>query len=360
MAIDHLGAPRARSSARGFSTPYLSRRRRVIFGFGVALLAALLACKLAVGPTSAEWVRFLREDGPVEGPQPVMLWIASAAALGGALRLMRRRESTLALVYALLGLFFFFVGGEEMSWGQRIFGVASPEFFQENNRQGEISVHNLGPVQVLLDYAYLALGTAGTFGWMFVPRLGRVLLDPARQARTRRVVRLLLGAAVPAGLAAALAGALLTPERAVALGILHADVAPEDFQRHLSHLHDYRLAAIGVGVLLASAAALALARYDRVWTYLTTKFDLADRMLVPRWHLSVYFLPAFLYYAIHILLPHEIDAAGGLWNFLIQRDEQAVQALLYSGWLIFFYLRFHYIGEMRRRRRPQARVATLR
>ncbi len=43
----------------------------------------------------------------------------------------------------LLGLFFFFCAGEEISWGQRIIGVDTPEFMKEMNAQKEINIHNL-------------------------------------------------------------------------------------------------------------------------------------------------------------------------------------------------------------------------
>ena len=42
-----------------------------------------------------------------------------------------------------LGLFFLICAGEEISWGQRIFGIATPENIKEINAQGEINIHNL-------------------------------------------------------------------------------------------------------------------------------------------------------------------------------------------------------------------------
>jgi hypothetical protein len=35
------------------------------------------------------------------------------------------------------------MAGEEISWGQRIFGWATPDFFRENNIQGETNFHNM-------------------------------------------------------------------------------------------------------------------------------------------------------------------------------------------------------------------------
>src|SRR5690606_35883388 len=43
----------------------------------------------------------------------------------------------------LFVVLFLFAAGEEISWGQRIFGVESSEFFIENNAQGETNLHNL-------------------------------------------------------------------------------------------------------------------------------------------------------------------------------------------------------------------------
>jgi hypothetical protein len=43
----------------------------------------------------------------------------------------------------LPGLFFMFGAGEEISWGQRLFEIESSGFFDENNAQGEMNLHNL-------------------------------------------------------------------------------------------------------------------------------------------------------------------------------------------------------------------------
>lgn len=45
--------------------------------------------------------------------------------------------------YALISLCFLFMAMEEISWGQRIFGVPTPEVLGNINRQGEITLHNL-------------------------------------------------------------------------------------------------------------------------------------------------------------------------------------------------------------------------
>lgn len=45
--------------------------------------------------------------------------------------------------YLFLAILFFIGCGEEISWGQRIFGWQSPAFIQEMNVQGETNFHNI-------------------------------------------------------------------------------------------------------------------------------------------------------------------------------------------------------------------------
>jgi hypothetical protein len=47
------------------------------------------------------------------------------------------------LAYLGLAILFLFGAGEEISWGQRIFGIETPAGLQEINKQDEITVHNI-------------------------------------------------------------------------------------------------------------------------------------------------------------------------------------------------------------------------
>jgi len=86
---------------------------------------------------------YAREDGFVEYGTALFLFAASLVLLVNAGRL-KTRGLTLAfgctLFYALL---FFFAAGEEVSWGQRIFGWETGETFREINKQQETNLHNL-------------------------------------------------------------------------------------------------------------------------------------------------------------------------------------------------------------------------
>ena len=47
------------------------------------------------------------------------------------------------IFYLLLGLFLLICLGEEISWGQRIFNLATPEWVKARNFQDELNLHNL-------------------------------------------------------------------------------------------------------------------------------------------------------------------------------------------------------------------------
>jgi hypothetical protein len=71
--------------------------------------------------------------------------------LAGAVRARRPFD-------ALVGVFCLFVAGEEMSWGQRLFGFAPPTVFLEHNEQQEFTVHNFGATRTVFAMAMLGYG----------------------------------------------------------------------------------------------------------------------------------------------------------------------------------------------------------
>lgn len=103
---------------------------------GTAALATLFFTLL--DPTGFSTF-FAAEDGPIEYGTALLLFFACLALLALAFG-VRGLPRILLIIYALA---FFFAAGEEISWGQRIFGVESSEFFKQNNYQGETNLHNL-------------------------------------------------------------------------------------------------------------------------------------------------------------------------------------------------------------------------
>ncbi|WP_306152670.1 hypothetical protein [Roseovarius sp. MMSF_3281] len=86
---------------------------------------------------------FAQEDGPIEWSTAIFLFISSLVLARRSLEQARNGAWVATLLVALYALLFFFASGEEISWGQRVFGWETTEFFAENNYQNETNLHNL-------------------------------------------------------------------------------------------------------------------------------------------------------------------------------------------------------------------------
>jgi hypothetical protein len=65
--------------------------------------------------------------------------------------------------FLVLTLLFFFGFGEEISWGQRIFNLRTPELLMRINDQQEITIHNLKYFRGILNFNHLFTYFWGTY-----------------------------------------------------------------------------------------------------------------------------------------------------------------------------------------------------
>ncbi len=131
---------------------------RMIFWLPIA--GALLLIPLRVFAEPA--YRFiLAEDGPVETVGFLCFAIATVAAGASAARLARGGATAAAILLGLGAVGLVFVTGEEIAWGQRMFGIVTPERLAAVNKQNELTLHNISVVQYPLTFAMLLVGAWG-------------------------------------------------------------------------------------------------------------------------------------------------------------------------------------------------------
>jgi hypothetical protein len=134
--------------------------------FGLAILAVGAGWAVALADLDLFYSWYAWEDGPVESLTVAVLVFGGAALI---VRAKRAGNRAVRVVSILAAITLFLAAGEELSWGQRIFGVETPEFFAEHNAQGETNFHNLriGGVNVN-KLVFSQLLTVGTVAFLVV------------------------------------------------------------------------------------------------------------------------------------------------------------------------------------------------
>ncbi|RNL85602.1 hypothetical protein ED312_12090 [Sinomicrobium pectinilyticum] len=113
--------------------------------FGYMFLIITFVNSLYFGFTDAALFNehYAQEDGLVENETALMLLAISILCVYHLFKLWNFKKPLWKAGTLIFAVLFFFAAGEEISWGQRIFGMESGEFFLENNAQGETNLHNL-------------------------------------------------------------------------------------------------------------------------------------------------------------------------------------------------------------------------
>ncbi len=142
----------------------LSLLKVLLLLFWVILFATILGTKLFL-PEIYQY--FIREDSFSEYSQAIVYFIASTFSLLISYQFLKNGLKLHATLYIILFFGFLFISGEEISWGQRIFSIMNPEYFEQHNVQRELTLHNLDTVQKYLRHLYIFVGAYGAFAWIF-------------------------------------------------------------------------------------------------------------------------------------------------------------------------------------------------
>lgn len=151
-----LWAPIARNSA-AWEIP----DRRAITLFVAAFVP--LPGVIFLAATEHPWYyAFSVEDGPLEWLQFAAIVAASGAYLTLAYRLRRAGRRYAPLLSALVAVTALVVAGEEISWGQRLFGWSTPAALDAINFQGETNIHNISAFEFAARLGQFGASAYGT------------------------------------------------------------------------------------------------------------------------------------------------------------------------------------------------------
>jgi len=102
------------------------------------------------------YYQLIEEDGPIEYTSSIFWFLSSVLLIASSNKKHFHKEvDKKAFLTLLLAAFFFVCGGEEISWGQRIFSITTPESLKSINVQDEITLHNIGSISVFSNIFFL-------------------------------------------------------------------------------------------------------------------------------------------------------------------------------------------------------------
>ena len=141
-----------------------------IFIFPIVLVIVFFSIKFTLPDT---YKALIQEDTWLEYLQALFYFLAAIFAFLSTILFFKNNMFIHAVLYSLLAVGLLFIAIEEISWGQRIFNIESSDYFLEHNKQEEITIHNLKPIQSILHDIYIAVGFYGAFSWflLFLIRL---------------------------------------------------------------------------------------------------------------------------------------------------------------------------------------------
>jgi formate hydrogenlyase subunit 3/multisubunit Na+/H+ antiporter MnhD subunit len=130
-----------------------------------ALVMLAGAATALMGKEVYKW--FTGEDGAAENLQVLFFALAFVLCFPVIARLWKagaqaRQAKLFAAMYLVLSLGLFFIIGEELSWGQRIFGWETSEELKAINKQEETNIHNIEGIGDKIKWLHVVMGAYGT------------------------------------------------------------------------------------------------------------------------------------------------------------------------------------------------------
>lgn len=136
--------------------------KKIIFGFPILSVFIFLLIRIN---WNSLYIAMIQEDAWIETTEAIIYGISSLFLIIIGYRYPTKKNRIKVIIF-FFAIFFLFVCLEEISWGQRVFSITTPHWFEINNTQAEISIHNLKPVQKILHTMYMITSSLLAFTWI--------------------------------------------------------------------------------------------------------------------------------------------------------------------------------------------------
>jgi hypothetical protein len=167
--VHYLALPALAAGLTSFGVAHLNREAINKYGkpmYFIMMLWIIIGAAMFFLIDPETYRAYTREDAPIEYLTSLGFFIAGVVSLlmirfKKSFASSLRGEQVFQVLCILIGLGFLLVAGEEISWGQRILGIETPEAIAEQNRQNEINLHNLETFWPYIYRSYQAIGMYG-------------------------------------------------------------------------------------------------------------------------------------------------------------------------------------------------------
>ncbi len=155
-----------------FDKRYLKYKDKIVWLLGPAILLFTI---LIYHINSHFLCLLIWEDGPFEYMQAIIFFVCFIYSLRISKDYKSKKNSFYSFLFLTTAVIFFLAAFEEISWGQRLLNIETPEFIEEINYQKEISIHNLNPIQKVLHKILMMAGLYGSFASTVVKQVSKNL-----------------------------------------------------------------------------------------------------------------------------------------------------------------------------------------
>lgn len=115
-----------------------------------------------------------KEDHLIENFQAIFLFFSGILSLFIA-KAYLKKSMIISILFFLAAVGLIFVAGDEISWGQRILRIATPEYIGRSNAQNEITVHNYMAFHGSVHFLFLLIGIYGSIMFIVYKYFGKTL-----------------------------------------------------------------------------------------------------------------------------------------------------------------------------------------
>lgn len=159
-----LGTKKVLSRLIHLALNYRNITKIIIFSTPFVLSSIFVLLRVALGYET--WRTMNTEGGFIEYGTSLAFLLSAVFAFPLGKYFWASGEKFLSYLYYLICAGFFFIGMEEISWGQKLLGFKSTEFFKTYNSQEEITLHNLVWVNDYMDKGLMLAGLLAGISWL--------------------------------------------------------------------------------------------------------------------------------------------------------------------------------------------------